>query len=100
MFFGVISVRFAFTMFPETLNKRSAGTLVAGVHKYFLAIVASVGYFASLELHHFNGQRSAPNLASARYRSISLGLQIIVKKCLKNGGTGNQLPSSYFWYFL
>ena len=43
VFSGSKQERLAFTIFPAVLKARSDGTEVAGIHKYFHAIVASRG---------------------------------------------------------
>ncbi len=43
------------TMFPLVLNARSEGALVAGMHRYFLASLATCGKCALCCLHHSRG---------------------------------------------
>ena len=45
----------AFTMFPVQLKTLSEGTLVAGIHKYFVAKHDKTLYRKLLSFHHSNG---------------------------------------------
>ena len=53
--FACILDLLAFTMFPVQLKTLSEGTLVAGIHKYFVAKHDKTLYRKLLSFHHSNG---------------------------------------------
>jgi len=85
---------------PATENTCSAGTDVAGTHKYFLASFAKLGKLLLLWLHHSKILPCDFKGAIFKYSSNSSANELFLLRLLSSSSSPVEISNAVFFFFL